>query len=414
LISTVPDRLSPHFWRFWTAVVASNLGDGVALAAIPWVATQVTSDPVAVAGVATAGRLPWLLLVIPAGVVIDRGGWSRIMQRASLARTIALVILGLLLTQAISLPALLLFAFVLGTTEVLFDTAADAAVPSLVKPEHLPRANGHVRAGEIITNDFAGRPLGGVLLTVGASLPFLFNAVAAAIATIALLALRRGTDDAVGPATPVPQAWRAEMRDGFTFTWSHPTLRYLALLVTVMSWLYTAMLGTQVLFVQRILHAGPVGFAVLITVASLGALLGTQLARHAVARLGKAGGLLAPIGVMGLSFAAIGASSDYWLVALLYTTASAAVVVFSVVRESIRQSETPQALLGRVGATFRFLSWGVSALGLLSSGLLVAFAEGWGPTFALRAPYFVAAVGFGAVLLLSIPRMSRLLEGGRP
>ena len=56
----------------FTARVISNLGDGVAQIGYPWLASAVTRNPVLIAVVAVAQRLPWLLFTLPAGVITDR------------------------------------------------------------------------------------------------------------------------------------------------------------------------------------------------------------------------------------------------------------------------------------------------------------------------------------------------------
>jgi len=64
--------LGRNYWKLWTASVISNLGDGVAFIAYPWLASAVTRDPVQIALVAVATRVPWLVFTLPAGVITDR------------------------------------------------------------------------------------------------------------------------------------------------------------------------------------------------------------------------------------------------------------------------------------------------------------------------------------------------------
>ncbi len=64
--------LGANYWRLWTASVVSNLGDGVATVAYPWLASSLTRSPIHLAGVAMASRIPWLLFSLPAGAVTDR------------------------------------------------------------------------------------------------------------------------------------------------------------------------------------------------------------------------------------------------------------------------------------------------------------------------------------------------------
>ena len=65
-------RLGPNYWKLWTSSVTSNLGDGVATIAYPWLASSVTRSPVHIAMMLVVIRLPWLLFSLPAGVITDR------------------------------------------------------------------------------------------------------------------------------------------------------------------------------------------------------------------------------------------------------------------------------------------------------------------------------------------------------
>ena len=67
MAATMSAPLPGAFWRLWTSVTLSNLGDGIRLAAFPLLAVILTQDPRLVAGVAVVQYLPWLLLGLPAG-----------------------------------------------------------------------------------------------------------------------------------------------------------------------------------------------------------------------------------------------------------------------------------------------------------------------------------------------------------
>ena len=75
------DRLGRNYQRLFAASTISNLGDGVALIAYPWLASAITRNPVLIALVVVVQRLPWLLFALPAGVLTDRHDrrrrWSR-------------------------------------------------------------------------------------------------------------------------------------------------------------------------------------------------------------------------------------------------------------------------------------------------------------------------------------------------
>ena len=60
------------YWKLWAASVVSNLGDGISVLAYPWLASLLTRDPVLISGVAFATRVPWLVLSLLVGAVVDR------------------------------------------------------------------------------------------------------------------------------------------------------------------------------------------------------------------------------------------------------------------------------------------------------------------------------------------------------
>ena len=70
--ATPKRRLGPSYFKLFSASAISNLGDGVALIAYPWLASAVTRNPILIALVAVAQRLPWLVFTLPAGVITDR------------------------------------------------------------------------------------------------------------------------------------------------------------------------------------------------------------------------------------------------------------------------------------------------------------------------------------------------------
>src|SRR5689334_21006955 len=122
--------LPADYWRLWSSSAASNLADGVFWIAFPLLAVGLTDSPAAIAGVAIAGRLPWLVFVLLAGALADRLDRRRTMVGVALLRTVVAVLLGIgVATGTLTLPMLYVAAFVLGVGETLFDTAAQSIMP---------------------------------------------------------------------------------------------------------------------------------------------------------------------------------------------------------------------------------------------------------------------------------------------
>lgn len=171
-------RLGSNYRKLYAATALSNIGDGMAAIAYPWLATAITRNPILVALVAVAQRLPWLVFTLPAGVITDRVDRKRAMVLMDTLRFVfTLLIAFAVLGEQGTLPApdavrtvvgtrvglyllLLLATVLLGSAEVLRDNCGQTFLPSIVAPEHLERANGRMWSIESVANRFIGPPIG--------------------------------------------------------------------------------------------------------------------------------------------------------------------------------------------------------------------------------------------------------------
>jgi MFS family permease len=188
----------------------------------PLLAASLTRDPLLVAGLAVAQRLPWLLFSLVSGVLVDRLDRRRLMVRVDAARSVAAGLLGVaVLADLASLPVLYAVFFLLGTAETLFDSAAVSILPAVVPREQLPRANGRLLSAQMVANELVAPPLGG-LLFAAAALPFLLDAgtFAAAAALVAAIAGRFRVERPEGAA---PTACGGSLITGCCGSWPWPS-----------------------------------------------------------------------------------------------------------------------------------------------------------------------------------------------
>jgi len=129
-----------------TAATASNVGDGIVLAALPLLAAELTREPLGVAATTMAVRLPWLVFGLLAGVIVDRVDRLRLMIWTDLGRAIVFLAIALIVaTGHMTLTVLYIAVFGVGIVETLFDTAAMSMTPALVDREQLDRANARIQ-----------------------------------------------------------------------------------------------------------------------------------------------------------------------------------------------------------------------------------------------------------------------------
>lgn len=362
--------LGPNYARLWLSSAASNLADGVFFIALPLLAVRLTDSPVLVAGIAVAGRLPWLVFVLVAGALADRLDRRATMRNVQAFRVLVVgVMAAMAVTGTLTLPVLYVAAFVLGVAETLFDTAAQSILPSIVDRDLLPRANGRLYAVELAMNSFVGPPLGGVLMALSVGLTLGGSAAGYALAAIALALL---TGSFKPRRTGPPTRLTADIAEGLRYLLGHRVLRTFAVMVGVTNLASAATMSIVVLYAVA---PGPMGlsepaFGVLITTFAVGSLAGSLLAERVVRTVGRERVLLGSLVVSGLTLAVPGITPNPIVVGAAFAVSGLFMVMWNVITVSLRQRIVPDALLGRVNSAYRLFAWGTAPVGALLGGVV--------------------------------------------
>ena len=232
-----------RYWKLWVASVTSNLGDGLAAIAYPWLASAITRDGFKLGLVALATRLPWLVLSLPAGVITDRVDRRRVIVTMDSARFLLTAAVAVVVAvnadvlgaaespapnETLLLAVLVVAAFLLGSAEVLRDNSAQTILPAIVDKDLLEKANGRLWGAEMVMNSFVGPPLAGVRIGVSLALPFFVHSGTFAVAA-ALVFLIGGRFAAPRHEPTRRPSFRADLREGFAWLWRHPLFRPMAI-----------------------------------------------------------------------------------------------------------------------------------------------------------------------------------------
>lgn len=430
-------RLGANYWRLWSSSVVSNLGDGVAMIAYPWLASAITRNAILIALIAVVQRLPWLVFTLPAGVITDRVDRRKLMLSMNVLRTIITIVVAIVVfSQSSTLPApdeitagtdattnwilyltLVAAALLFGMAEVLYDNAAQTILPAIVEPEGLERANGNLWGAEMVMNSFIGPPLGSVLIGVAFALPFFFDAGSFAVSA-ALLFLVAGTFrvDRDEKELEAKVDWWSEIKEGVAWLWRHPLLRSMAIILGLLNALGSLVFATLVLFAQEILGVTAFVFAVLGAAGAIGGILGSVLAPRISKTIGSGTSLYLTFVASIVATVIVGLTSN-WIVAFVnFAIFSFFGMLWNVITVSLRQMIIPDHLLGRVNSVYRFFAWGMMPIGLAAGGLLVSGVEiaGGSRELALRMPWFIAAGAYVLLFIYAAPKLTTAkIEGAR-
>lgn len=384
-------RLGGPFWRFWAASALANLGDGIRLAAFPLLAASLTDDPLAVATVAAASALPWLLTGLVAGSLVDRRGARVLLVGADAVRILVLVVLvGALLADVATLTLVAATAFALGVAETARDTAAQTVIPRLVPSALLERANGRLVAGEVVGNEFVGPLVGAALFTAGVALPFAVNSAVLAVAVLLVLYLPASLLTA-RPVAGKDGAVRDGVRAGLGWLARHRVLRGLLAAAALVALADAAWFAVFVLYTEVQLETGAIGFGVYLAVGAAGGLIGALIAARLIGEQRHRAVLLGSFAVTAVMPALLLAAPTTWAALVVVITTSAGFGVLNVAAVSVRQRLTPAGLLGRVSAAWRTVLFGAGAVGGLGGGAIASW-QGLQAPFALSATLGLTAV----------------------
>lgn len=366
------------FRTLFAASALSHLGSNVGYVALPLLAVTALDASPGQVGVLTAlSTAAFLVIGLPAGAWVDRLPVRRVLVIADAARAALLASLPLAWWLGVlSLPQLFAVALLTGTATVFFDVGSQSALPQLVGRDRLVPANAalvSLMAGAQIT----GRGAGGALVQLlTAPLAVLGGAAAYLVSAVGLTRIPRSPAPPARPAA-AGRRLRAEMAEGLRHVLGRRELRALALTATFTN-LGAQMINAMlpVLFVRELgLPAGALGLYW--AVGGVGILLGARLARPLAARfghgrtLGLAGACLAPA---ALAVALIGSGPWLWVASAGWLGATAKTGIDNVLGVTVRQHLTPDALLGRMNATFRFVLTGALAVGSALAGLIAEVA----------------------------------------
>ena len=416
--------LGANYYKLFTGTVVSNLGDGMATIAYPWLASAVTRNPILVAMVAVAQRLPWLVFTLPAGVITDRVDRRRAMVTMDVLRgCLTLFVAFAVLREQDALPGpseldtvtgtrtgllaiVLLATLLLGMAEVLRDNSNQTIMPDIVRPDQLEKANGRIWSIEGVTNMFIGPPLGSLLLLVAFALPFFVDAATFFVAA-AMVALIPGNFRAEREQSVPRQSFRHELGEGVRWLMGHPVLRPMAIILGLMNGASMITGATLVLFAQEVLEIGPFLFTVMFFGMAIGGLVGGNVASLVSARLGSGTCLALTLGGMAIIPLVIGLVPWWPLVTVLMGVVALLGMLWNVITVSLRQTIIPSHLLGRVNSVYRFFAWGMMPIGATVGGVLVWILERQvSREWALRSTWFAEAIVYAGLFAFGRARLT--------
>jgi MFS family permease len=392
----------PDFVRLFAAQSVSLFGSEVTVVALPLTAVLfLGATPVSMGLLAAAGKAPFLLVGLLAGVWVDRLRCRSVMVTADLGRA---ALLGSIPVAAalgmLTMGQLYVVGFLAGILTVFFDVAYQSYLPSLVDRDELADGNSKLEASKSVA-EMAGPVVGSGLLQIAAA-PFAIVLDALSF-VLSGLCLRSIPTSGQPPARTTRNSVLADVAVGIRLVVRHPLLRPIALCSATLNLFFQMLMAVYVLYVTTRLHLPPALLGLILGAGSLSALGGALISTRAANRFGTGPTIIAAAALSAIGGLTLALADGDGLGTLPVLIAAQVLLVmpipiYNINQLSLRQAITPAGLRGRVNATMRCLVWGTMPLGSLIGGLL-------GEALDLRPTITLAAFGmlFASVWVFASP-----------
>jgi hypothetical protein len=402
------------FGLFWFGEGISLLGNATSTVLMSLLAVvYLQAGPGWMGALTAAAWLPWLMIGLPAGAWVDRLPPRPVMITADLVAAGTLLSIPIAWwLDALSLPQLVLVAFVSGASTVFFRPAYSKLLPQIVPANRLESANARLFGTESATQ-IAGPGVAALLARLGsATAGIVFDAASFVVSACCLWRLRvpSGEDSQPDSRNGQPAAGRLGERigQGIRLVARDQAIRTFTLIGSMSNFGLTGFGALLVLFWARDLQLSGQLIGLLVMIASAGGVLGAALATPLSRRLGNGRASTVLLVISAPAALLIGVPGQHdaaWLSVLGLAVMYAAVVAGNVLRGAWRQRYVPGRLLARVTTCTQVVNFGTMPFAALIAGWLGS-TLGVRPAILLMAG--VHAVASTAVLLTPVGRRRQL------
>lgn len=392
------------FRRFWLTRVATTIAYQMIGVAVGWRVYELTGSALALGLIGLAQFLPALLLVLPAGQVADRHDRRRVAALAQRISAAAAVLLALGSHGGwLGVPGIYALVLVIGAARAFEAPSLQALLPRLVPPERLGSAVA-ASASAMQTAVITGPALAGFVYAAGPAVVFAASALLWGLASVQLGRI----ETLARPAAAAPPPGLDTLFGGIAFIRSRPVV-----LGAISLDLFAVLLGGATallpIYARDILLTGPLGLGLLRSAPAVGALaMSLWLARHPPQH-GVGLRMFVAVAVFGVATIVFALSTQFALSLAALVVLGAADMISVVIRASLVQLETPDAMRGRVSAVNSIFIGASNQFGEFESGLTAALL-GTVPAAALGGIGTLLVVVLWMRLFPELVRRERLHE----
>jgi len=373
---------------YWIGHLISIAGSQMQLWALYWHLRTLSDQPMVISGIGLARFLPVILLSLVAGVAADRFDRRKMAILTQVALGFVALFLGLTTAWGVVSLWMIFGLVILQSVAVAFDgPARQALIPSLVPRENLANAYSLTSIASKVGGILGPAVCGVVIAFWGLQWAYWINAISYLAVIVALIAMGDIRTVIDRKAFELRATFR-DIREGIEFIKNSPIIFSVMFLDFFGTFFSSA--NTLLPFVAKdILHVGPIQYGWLSASQAIGTLIiGLYLSQKT--KLLRQGMLISiSVAMFGLATILFGVSTTFWLTMLALILIGAFDGLSSIIRNTTRQLQTPDAMRGRMMSITQIFFKGGPQLGEVESGLVAQV---------LGVPFAIISGGVGCVL----------------
>jgi MFS family permease len=391
------------FGFYWCSRVASTLANQMFAVAVSWQIYQLTGSAFALGMIGLVQFVPTVALVLASGHVADRYERRYVGSACQFFAAVTVAVIALsVVTRTVNPALLFVCVFLIGLGRSFEAPSVMALLPNLVTRDQLSRATANATSASNVAA-IAGPALGGVLYALGAQVVYLTVVALLIVAAIAL-PLTRPVSREVAPGR---QTWQT-LFAGFSFV-AHDRVVLGAISLDLFAVLMGGATALLPIYARDVFHTGAWGLGLLRAAPAAGALL-TTIALGLVPLRRRVGPLLfATVGAYGVATIVFAVSRSFALSLFALGASGLFDAISRVIRATLVQMETPDAVRGRVTAVTSLFTASSGQLGQVESGF-VAAAIGAIPSAVVGG---VGSIVVAIAWLVMFPEVRRIDEIGK-
>jgi MFS family permease len=384
---TVPPALrNKRFVYLWIGLLISIAGSQMQISALFWHIRILTGqpEPLALGGIGLARILPVIIFSFLGGPVADTLNRRGILFITQTSMALVAMILAILTwTHTITIWHIYLLTAIQATAVAFDGPARQAMIPNIVPAEDLPSA---FSMSSIATNagSIIGPALSGIVIVVlGQAYTYFFNAVSFLAVILALILIGSVIQDKRKSGVHLKAAV-----DGVRFIFSKPIILS-TMLVDFVATFFASANTMMPIVAKDILKVGEIGYGWLSSGQAIGSVIAGVIVSQ-VRKLRKQGPIfLAAVAIFGLSTIVFGGTLHFAVAMAALIGMGAADAVSTIIRNTIRQLQTPDHIRGRMVAVNQIFFQGGPQLGEVESGIVATL---------FGVPFTIISGGIGCII----------------